>query len=160
MFSATLLKEKRTERNMSQSALAKAVGTGNAQICKWESGKTKPDVRSIRKLSAYFGVHEDFWDRPGGKIGETPSKRDVIEKVDALKTRLEYLEQQLNDRMGILEELVTEYANSVDQLKKKLDEISDSQKTVSVDVNAYRNDDIVIQALALAVVNARKGETV
>ena len=153
MFSATLLKEKRTERNMSQSELAKAVGIGNAQICKWESGKTKPDVRSIRKLSAYFGVHEDFWDRPGGKIGETPSKRDVIEKVDALKTRLEYLEQQLNDRMGILEELVTEYA-------KRLDEISDSQKTVSIDVNAYRNDDIVIQALALAVVNARKGETV
>ena len=46
--------ELRTQRNLSQTALADLVGVTNKAVSKWETGKSKPTTKVIRKLAALF----------------------------------------------------------------------------------------------------------
>ena len=46
--------ELRTQRNLSQTALADLVGVTNKAVSKWETGKSKPTTNVIRKLAALF----------------------------------------------------------------------------------------------------------
>ena len=49
----------RTRAGLSQSELAEKVGVTNKAVSKWEVGKAKPGVETIRKLAALFEVSVD-----------------------------------------------------------------------------------------------------
>ena len=51
--------ELRKRAGLSQSELAAAVGVTNKAVSKWEVGKSKPSVETIRKLAALFQVGVD-----------------------------------------------------------------------------------------------------
>ncbi len=50
----------RTERNMSESDLAKELGVSARTVLRWERGITMPDIESIVKLSEIFDVSSDM----------------------------------------------------------------------------------------------------
>ena len=53
------LYELRKKAGLSQALLGKAVGVSNKAVSKWESGKAKPGVDVIRRLSDVLGVSVD-----------------------------------------------------------------------------------------------------
>ncbi len=59
MFSE-LLKKLRSERGVSQTALAKEVGVSPGNIGDWEIGRSKPGYNALAELSRFFGVSADF----------------------------------------------------------------------------------------------------
>ena len=56
---ATNLKILRTERNLTQPALAKALNVSNGIISLWENGKFEPTATNIIKIATYFDVTTD-----------------------------------------------------------------------------------------------------
>lgn len=54
------LKGLRTEHKITQAALADAMGLSQQAIAKWETGKSSPDITTLKKLADYFGVTTDF----------------------------------------------------------------------------------------------------
>ena len=54
------LKSLRTERNVSQKALAQICGIGDRSIKYYEAGERVPDARVIVKLCEYFDVSSDY----------------------------------------------------------------------------------------------------
>ncbi len=57
---AERLKELRTEKNIGQNALAKALNLSNASVSYWETGKQVPSAEVIYKLARFFDVSADF----------------------------------------------------------------------------------------------------
>ena len=54
------IKELRTERRISQQALAKAVGVSQKAIDYWERGINEPKASYIVTLCNFFGVTADY----------------------------------------------------------------------------------------------------
>lgn len=50
----------RTEKNISQEALAKHITSNQKQISKWERGQIEPNIDMLKKLADYFGVSVDY----------------------------------------------------------------------------------------------------
>ena len=57
---AERLKELRSEKNLSQAALAKAIGVSQKAIDYWEREVNEPKATYIIALSRYFGVSCDY----------------------------------------------------------------------------------------------------
>lgn len=53
------LREYRTKRHLSQSALAKEIGFSQSVLCDWENGKVEPTASAIVSVANYFGVSTD-----------------------------------------------------------------------------------------------------
>ena len=53
------IKELRLERNLSQAALAKAIGVSQKAIDYWERGMNEPKASYILALADFFGVSCD-----------------------------------------------------------------------------------------------------
>lgn len=60
------LKKMRSERGLSQQALADAIFVSRSAIAKWEAGLGMPCEESMRALEGHFGVERDFFltDKP------------------------------------------------------------------------------------------------
>ena len=54
------IKELRTERNLSQAKLAKAIGVSQKAIDFWEKGINEPKASYVIKLADYFSVSADY----------------------------------------------------------------------------------------------------
>lgn len=57
---AERLKELRTEKGLSLSALAKEVGTSHANISRWENNGRLPNIDIVIALAKYFDVTTDY----------------------------------------------------------------------------------------------------
>ncbi len=57
---AERLKELRTDSNLSQAALAKAIGVSQKAIDYWEREINEPKATYIIELAKYFGVSCDY----------------------------------------------------------------------------------------------------
>lgn len=82
---------------MPLSQLAEAVGTTKAMLSRYENGKIEPGLKSLRKLSEYFGVTLD-WLCGGGSIDSIQYKNkkpynDVIDECIKEDITPEKLEQ-------------------------------------------------------------------
>lgn len=60
MSFAERLKELRTENDLSQASLAKAIGVSQKAIDYWERGVNEPKATYIIALAKYFGVSCDY----------------------------------------------------------------------------------------------------
>ncbi len=59
----------RKKRHIRQEDLAEIVGVSVAAVCKWETGKTNPDLALLPVLAKYFGVTIDsLFSEKGGTI--------------------------------------------------------------------------------------------
>ena len=56
------LKKLRTERNITQSELAKAIYVSRCAVAKWENGRGLPNEESKKALAVYFGVAETYFE--------------------------------------------------------------------------------------------------
>lgn len=56
----TRLKQLRTERQLTQSALARTLHVTQQAVAKWESGKSMPDHGMLLQLSKLYGVSVDY----------------------------------------------------------------------------------------------------
>ncbi len=56
------LKKLRTEKGISQQALADAVYVSRSAVAKWENGLGLPSSDSLESLALFFGVEESFFD--------------------------------------------------------------------------------------------------
>lgn len=54
------LKEMRTEWGLTQTDVAKAIGTSQRNIGRWESGLNEPTSSSLVKLADFFRVSVDY----------------------------------------------------------------------------------------------------
>ena len=54
------LKELRKSKQLSQKALAEALGTTNSSVCDWERGRSQPDIVMLAKIANYFEVTTDY----------------------------------------------------------------------------------------------------
>lgn len=54
------LKELRTERKLTQNALAEVMGVSGNTIYAWETDKQEPSMSSLLKLSEFFEVSLDY----------------------------------------------------------------------------------------------------
>ena len=53
------IKELRIKNNITQERLAEEMNVSPQAVCKWESGKTMPDILLLPELSVFFGVTID-----------------------------------------------------------------------------------------------------
>ena len=54
------LKELRTEKGLSQKALAKQLGCNQSMVSFWENGVNEPTENAIRKVALFFEVSADY----------------------------------------------------------------------------------------------------
>ena len=54
------LKELRTEKGLSQKALANKLGCNQSMISFWENGVNEPTESAIRKAALFFEVSADY----------------------------------------------------------------------------------------------------
>lgn len=54
------LRALRTEKNIGQNALARALDLSNASISYWENGRQDPSAAALYKLALFFGVSADY----------------------------------------------------------------------------------------------------
>ncbi len=57
---AERLKELRVEKELSQSALAKATGFSQAAIARWEANLQIPNINVAIEFAIFFGVTTDY----------------------------------------------------------------------------------------------------
>ena len=55
-----MISKLRSDKGLNQRELAKLLGVSNGAIGMWETGKRQPDLDTIKKLSAFFGVTTDY----------------------------------------------------------------------------------------------------
>ena len=87
------LKALRTQKGISQSALAAMLGVSQQAVAKWESGKAEPDSNTLKEIAKYFNVSIDYLldnEPEGGGVGGgaqvvlTDEEKALIDKFDAL----------------------------------------------------------------------------
>lgn len=57
---ANRLKELRSEKQVGQTELAKAIGVSNGTISLWENGLREPTLTNLLALAKYFKVSLDY----------------------------------------------------------------------------------------------------
>ena len=57
---ALRLKELRAEKNVSQAALAKMIGSSCAIVCYWETNRSEPTAPYLVKIADLFNVSVDY----------------------------------------------------------------------------------------------------
>lgn len=71
------IKELRTEADLLQSELGKAVGVSSQVISNIERGYTKPSTELVNRCAKYFGVPADYL------LGRTTEKYSTTEQKEA-----------------------------------------------------------------------------
>lgn len=90
------IKKARTDKHLSQRALADIIGVSQQTIGSWEVGRTSPDNEMLKKLAAFFNVSVDYLlgrtDEPGGFQNGDGGNEAVAEKeVKTVKSK-DYVE--------------------------------------------------------------------
>lgn len=55
-----ILRQLRTEKNLSQKDVANAIGVDRTTYTKYETGKSQPDFTTIQKLAEFYSVSVDY----------------------------------------------------------------------------------------------------
>ena len=93
-FSKTL-KKLRTERGLSQQALANKMFVTRPTIARWESGTRLPDAMMIKRLAEILGVNIDFLLSAAAQSDECPNVIMVDDRKVVLTGGLPILEEAL-----------------------------------------------------------------
>lgn len=87
MDSASILKELRIDRKMTQTELAKGLGIGQSTIVGYERGISEPTLSNLIKYAIFFNVSLDYLAGRTDELGAvvmpgselTPEERELLE---------------------------------------------------------------------------------
>lgn len=71
------LRTLRKQRGLTMKQLGEAVGAAESTISQYETGKRKPDYKTLIKLAEYLGVSTDYLLRGEGEDRPAPSDADI-----------------------------------------------------------------------------------
>ena len=57
---STRIKELRKENGYTQRALAEMLELTNSTVCDWETGRSEPDLETLKRLAQLFSVSTDY----------------------------------------------------------------------------------------------------
>ena len=70
-----LLEKYRSDRKITASTVAEAIGVSEARVLSWEQGKTSPITSCLKKLSWFYGI-------PEARFGVDKDFRLIVEVSD------------------------------------------------------------------------------
>ncbi len=83
------IKEIRDKTKLSQERFGKKIGLSGKSISAYETGKANPPLRVLENISEAYDAHI---------LGLNKQKKDLVtEKVDFIRTELEYLKNILTE---------------------------------------------------------------
>lgn len=91
------IKKARTDKHLSQRALADIIGVSQQTVGSWEVGRTSPDNEMLKKLAAFFNVSVDYLlgrtDEPDGfqkgLLGDINGDSPLAQKARMTKPNLD-----------------------------------------------------------------------
>ena len=146
MFNGSLLKQRRIERKLSMEDMGTCLGTTGTVVWRWENGKSQPRVESIRKLSAYFGVKDDYWD-----ISEVKSVTSLSEKALRAPSKFE-----ITEKVNNLESLINDVTDHIKKLNDQINSLSDELETMKLIVDKSNSDNDTLKALTHLILKGGK----
>lgn len=81
----------RTERNLKQDELGKAIGVNAASVSKFETGLKSPSRETLQRMADFFNVSADYL---LGRSDNRQLNQILNKKYNILKTRLDQLPQE------------------------------------------------------------------
>lgn len=90
------IKELRLERNLTQSEVAKAIGTSQRNIGRWENGENEPAAVYVKALAEFFGVRADYLLGLEDDFGIRVDSKELIKRPD-----YDITDKQLTDFMKL-----------------------------------------------------------
>lgn len=108
------LKKARTEKNISQSELAKKIGVHVTNISRYERGENKPTSEVLNKLANALGITSDYL-----MDGSLDDKAQNIMTDKELLSQFQRVEKLPDDKKNIIKEVVEAFLLKVD-LQQKL----------------------------------------
>lgn len=72
------LRALREQAGISQCAFARAFGVAQSTVAGWESGAREPNLATLQRLAAYFGVTADYL--LGGEATELDQRLEAMHK--------------------------------------------------------------------------------
>lgn len=104
------IKELRVERNLTQSEVAKAIGTSQRNIGRWENGENTPAAIYVKALAEFFcvstdyilGLEDDFGVRTSTPMSDdiTAEEKEMIKKIRTLRKESRELVKQMIDTLA------------------------------------------------------------
>lgn len=117
-FFGERLRDMRVSRNLSQAAVAEAVGTGATTVNNWEKGVSTPHIGMLMNLCRFMGVTpNDFLSEDSNRLNiasEPPAVYGAVYREKPVAHR----EQPL-DMTALMAELVKEVRLLREQLNQK-----------------------------------------
>lgn len=83
-----LLRQARTERNLSQKELADQTGISSSRVRRYESGETPVPIPELESLAAVLDVSIDHFTDNNGPVGEWISKQRAAANVERMPAEL------------------------------------------------------------------------
>ena len=80
MFSNNRLKSLRTERKISQTAVAEYLGVTRAAYNSWEKGKYVPNKKNLEELALYFNVETTYFESEYEIVNKYLQLNDINQK--------------------------------------------------------------------------------
>ncbi|MBG9612476.1 MULTISPECIES: helix-turn-helix domain-containing protein [Bacillus] len=106
----------RTERNLKQDELGKAIGVNAASVSKFETGLKSPSRETLQRMADFFNVSADYL---LGRSDNRQLNQILNKKYNILKTRLDQLPQEHQEI--VLQNMLTmmESFEKISNYKKK-----------------------------------------
>ena len=101
--------ELRKKSNMSQVALAEAVGVSRQAVSKWETGQSLPDSAKLILLAQILDTDIEYLST--GKVNDAIRPPVVIKTIEKVETRVEVPVVQIQEKIveKVIEKPVIEY---------------------------------------------------
>ena len=132
-FNGAKLRDLRTQRGLSRSALAKLLNSdsdlhvSDKSIGAWETGKSNPSFEAMREISYRFGIKDDNYWKSDGDDKKSVKKKKESKKDDkpiglyvGIKSDIKGLEEisaELDEKINKLEKLVKAYEDNARHLE-------------------------------------------
>lgn len=108
----------RKEKQMSQRAVAEALGTAQQNIDNYEKGKFEPDIQMLSAMADFFEVSVDYL--IGKANRRTPADQMKVYELDSLEERLVNCYRALPDDVKTHYDALVVYYQTTDPGKTDL----------------------------------------
>ncbi|QIB26062.1 helix-turn-helix domain-containing protein [Caloranaerobacter azorensis] len=79
-----ILRKLRNEKGLTQSEVAKFLGVGRTTYTQYETGKSEPDVKTLKKLAIFFNVTVDYLINDGKMQNEPKEQNEILKEIETL----------------------------------------------------------------------------
>lgn len=107
----TRIKDLRTERHLSQEALAERLGLSRQAVAKWESGTSAPSTANLLALCGIFGVSLDELTSPDSNGTDLVCVTDgtLGERIKTLRLERHWSQEALADKLELSRQAVAKW---------------------------------------------------